>query len=219
MRVGCGSELHWTCALTLPSPHPTRDWVSSRPHLVVLAGPNGAGKSTAAPGLLRGRLGVAEFVNADVIARGLSAFAPEHAAIDAGRVMLRRLQQNVDQQRTFAFETTLASRSFAPRIASWIRAGYVFHLVFLWVQSADFAVARVRDRVSMGGHDVPEETIRRRYTRGLANFFGLYRPLATTWRLYNNAGPTPQLVARGTPTRTSIHDDALWRHIKGTHRG
>ena len=95
----------------------------------------------------------------------------------------------------------------------------MFHLVFLWVQSADFAVARVRDRVSMGGHDVPEETIRRRYTRGLANFFGLYRPLATTWRLYNNAGPAPQLTARGTPSRTSIHDDALWRQINGILHG
>jgi predicted ABC-type ATPase len=102
-----------------------------RPHVVVLAGPNGAGKSTAAPALLRGRLGVTEFVNADTIARGLSAFSPEHAAIEAGRIMLARLRQLASQQRDFAFETTLASRTFAPRLVEWMQEGYAFYLVYL----------------------------------------------------------------------------------------
>jgi predicted ABC-type ATPase len=121
----------------------------------------------AAPALLRGQLRVDEFVNADTIAQGLSAFAPDTAAIDAGRVMLRRLQQLAGQHRSFAFETTLASRTFAPRITSWLQSGYTFHLVFLWLPSAELALARVRERVRLGGHDVPIDTIRRRYLRGL----------------------------------------------------
>jgi predicted ABC-type ATPase len=186
-----------------------------RPHVVVLAGANGAGKSTTAPVLLRGKLGVAEFVNADTIARGLSAFAPERAAIDAGRVMLRRLEQLAAQRHDFAFETTLASRTFAPRIARWMEAGYAFHLVFLWLPNAEFALARIRERVQLGGHDVPEDTVRRRYRRGLENFFALYQPLATTWRFYDNAHAQPRLVARGDRTgRIVVLDGTLWPRIR-----
>lgn len=112
-----------------------------RPHLVVLAGPNGAGKSTAAPAVLRGQLGVLEFVNADTIAQGLSAFLPERAAIEAGRIMLTRLRQLTSHGHSFAFETTLASCTFAPQITDWVQRGYVFHLIFLWLPSAKFAVA------------------------------------------------------------------------------
>ena len=195
--------------------------MSSRPHVVVLAGPNGAGKSTTAPVLLRGKLGVDEFVNADTIARGLSAFAPEGVAIDAGRVMLRRLEQIAAQHRNFAFETTLASRTFAPRIARWMRTGYAFHLVFLWLPNAELALARVRERVLLGGHDVPEATIRRRYARGLINFFALYQPVATTWRLYDNSRARPRLVARGDGTgRRVVSDAGLWAQIaEGRHEG
>jgi predicted ABC-type ATPase len=191
--------------VSFPSPSPT---------VVVLAGPNGAGKSTSAPTLLRGQLRVDEFVNADTIARGLSAFAPDSAAIDAGRVMLRRLQQLAGQRRSFAFETTLASRSFAPRITSWIEGGYSFHLVFLWLPSAELALARVRERVRLGGHDVPADTIRRRYVRGVRNFFALYQPLATTWRFYDNANARPRLIARGSRNQpTKIADTACWTKI------
>jgi predicted ABC-type ATPase len=194
--------------------------VSRRPHVVVLAGPNGAGKSTTAPVLLRGKLGVDEFVNADTIARGLSAFAPEGAAIDAGRVMLRRLEQLATHRRDFAFETTLASRTFAPRIARWMESGYAFHLVFLWLPNAEVALARVRERVRLGGHDVPEVTVRRRYARGLANFFALYQPVATTWRLYDNSRARPRLVARSDRTGRSVVSDAgLWARIAEVPHG
>jgi predicted ABC-type ATPase len=186
-----------------------------RPHIVVLAGPNGAGKSTAAPALLRGRLGVTEFVNADTIAHGLSAFSPEHAAIDAGRIMLARLRHLAAQRRNFAFETTLASRTFVPRLVEWIQGGYAFHLMYLWLPNADFALARVRERVRIGGHDVQEETVRRRYRRGLVNFFTLYQSLATTWRFYDNSGDHPRLVARGEGTqRIAIVDGEVWSRIK-----
>jgi predicted ABC-type ATPase len=185
-----------------------------RPHVVVLAGPNGAGKSTAAPTLLKGRLGVTEFVNADTIAQGLSAFSSDQAAFEAGRVMLARLRSLATQRRSFAFETTLASRTFAPRLTEWIDSGYVCHLIYFWLPSADFALARVRERVQLGGHDVPAETVRRRYTRGLANLFTLYMPLATTWRCYDNSGRRSRLIAHGKgKTHLVTIDDTLWQHI------
>lgn len=194
--------------------------MNRRPHVVVLAGPNGAGKSTTAPVLLRGKLGVDEFVNADTIARGLSAFAPEGVAIDAGRVMLRRLEQLAAQQRDFAFETTLASRTFAPRIVRWMQTGYAFHLVLLWLPNAEFALARVRERVRLGGHDVPEVTVRRRYARGLINFFALYQSVATTWRFYDNSRARPRLVARGDRSGRSVVSDAeLWARITEVQHG
>src|SRR5271165_5408705 len=140
---------------------------SNNPHLIVLAGPNGAGKSTAAPVLLTEAFKVSEFVNADVIARGLSAFKPEKAAIQAGRIMLARLHQLADERADFAFETTLASRSFVPWISKLIESGYAFHLVYIWIPSPDMAIERVSGRVKHGGHSVPDETIRRRYLGGL----------------------------------------------------
>jgi len=114
------------------------------PHVIVIAGPNGAGKSTTAPAILKGTLGVTEFVNADTIAAGLSAFNPEKAAFQAGR-------------EDFAFETTLASKTFAHWIQNLKLSGYTFHLFYLWLPSPDFAIARVAERVRMGGHCVPEE--------------------------------------------------------------
>ena len=137
------------------------------PNIVILAGPNGAGKSTAAPTLLHGTLGVTEFVDADIIARGLSAFNVESVAMAAGRVMLARLRELARQRVTFAFETTLASRSFAPWLADLKDAGYAVDLMFLWLPSADFAIQRVADRVRRGGHTVAPETIRRKYRSGL----------------------------------------------------
>jgi predicted ABC-type ATPase len=121
-----------------------------RPSVVILAGPNGAGKSTAAPALLQGALAVNEFVNADVIARGLSAFDPDAAALAAGRVMLTRLRELAAQRTSFAFETTLASRTFAPWLRDLAASGYDVHLFFLWLSSADLAIARVADRVRNG---------------------------------------------------------------------
>lgn len=188
-----------------------------KPHVIIIAGPNGAGKSTTAPMLLKGTLGVTEFVNADVIAQGLSAFQPESAAFHAGRVMLERLHYLAKERVNFAFETTLASRSFAPWIEKLKQSGYTFHLVFLWLPNADFAVARVAERVRLGGHDVPEETIRRRYNKGIENFFRLYRPLADSWRMYDNSEPSwPRIFADGREeTNETIYDSKTWSLIRG----
>ena len=189
---------------------------NEHPTMIVLAGPNGSGKTTAAPRLLPSVLGVVEFVNADTIAQGLAAFGPELVALEAGAIMLSRLRQLADQRRTFAFETTLAGRSLAPWLSRLVRDGYDFHLVFLWLPSADLAIARVADRVRMGGHNVSEETIRRRYEAGLRNFFRLYMPLATKWRVYDNShGERSRLIAEGTEsTAQHIVDTSLWEQLK-----
>jgi predicted ABC-type ATPase len=186
--------------------------------VVVVAGPNGAGKSTTASALLRDTLAVTEFVNADVIAEGLSAFHPESSALSAGRIMLLRMRELAEKRADFAFETTLATRSFAPWLASLTNTGYLVHVVFLWLSSPELAVLRVRERVRAGGHDVPEETIRRRYYRGLRNFFELYRPLAAGWYLYDNSTPVgPRLIARGGHDATEeILDEACWKVARGS---
>ncbi|GAX59862.1 hypothetical protein SCALIN_C04_0350 [Candidatus Scalindua japonica] len=187
-----------------------------RPHVIVIGGPNGAGKSTTAPALLKGTLGVTEFVNADTIAEGLSAFYPEGAAFHAGRVMLERIHILAKEYRHFAFETTLASRTFAPWLEELRKKGYVCHLVFLWLPSEEFAIARVAERVRMGGHNVPEEIIRRRYTKGMRNFFGLYTPLADTWRVYDNSFQSgPVLIARGGENiKENIYNLDLWNVMR-----
>jgi predicted ABC-type ATPase len=187
-----------------------------RPSVVILAGPNGAGKSTAAPALLQGALAVNEFVNADVIARGLSAFDPDAAALAAGRVMLTRLRELAAQRTSFAFETTLASRTFAPWLRDLAASGYDVHLFFLWLSSADLAIARVADRVRNGGHQVPAEVVRRRYSAGIRNFFRLYQPLSTSWAVYNSSGPQPALVAEGLASQPlGVYDKDVWAAITG----
>jgi predicted ABC-type ATPase len=187
-----------------------------RPHLIVLAGPNGAGKTTVSAELLRGALGVHEFVNADTIARGLSEFKPEGAAIEAALVMLTRLRRLTTHRLDVAFETTLASRSFAPWIRGLKASGYDFHLFFISLPTPEIAIERVSSRVQRGGHSVPDETIRRRFEAGLRNFFELYRPLATTWRFYDNehsSGLRP--IARGGAGKTEIVADLeMWGRIE-----
>ncbi len=194
--------------------------MSARPHVFVIAGPNGAGKSTAAPGLLRDLLGVAEYVNADLIAQGLSGFDTEAVAFQAGRVMLVRLKQLTAQRRNFAFETTLATRSYRPWLATLQADGYAVDLVFLWLPGPEMAVARVAERVRSGGHNVPEAVVRRRYRRGMENFFRLYRPSADQWWLLDNSGPEgPSLIAcgaRGAPD--DVSDSAAWTKLTGEFR-
>jgi predicted ABC-type ATPase len=188
----------------------------STPQVIVIAGPNGAGKTTLAPFLLRDKLGVLEYVNVDPIALGLSGFDPGSVAFEAGRVMLKRLHDLAGQRRTFAFETTLAARSYAHWIETLRRNGFEFSLVFLWLRSADLAVQRVRERVHAGGHDVAEESIRRRYGRGLKNFWQVYRPLADRWAVYDNSRSSlPIMVAQGTRTGLdTVLDSDSWSEFR-----
>ena len=185
------------------------------PKIVIVSGPNGAGKSTSAPTLLKGPFAVDEFINADVIAKGISAFSPEKAAIPAGRVMLKRLRDLVKQQTSFAFETTLASRSFAQWLAKASQSGYQIGLLFLYLPSVELAVARVQERVMLGGHNVPEPDIRRRYEAGLRNFFKIYRPLCNYWRFYDNSNEyDPKLLASGENSHENSANEAKWAKIK-----
>lgn len=191
------------------------------PQVVVIAGPNGAGKTTASEAIIARALGVGEFVNADTIARGLSGFSPEAAAVQAGRIMLARLQELAESGQNFAFETTLASRSFARIIAAWKTRGYEFELVFVWLPNAAMAMDRVRGRVARGGHDIPPDVIRRRYERGLSNFFNLYLPIADRWTLLDNSAPgSPRLIAEKWPDgEIRITRSVQWESIRGRHMG
>lgn len=191
------------------------------PSVVVLAGPNGAGKSTVAPRLLKDALKVEEFVNADTLAGGLSAFHPDRVAFEAAALMLRRIRELAGQRTSFAFETTLAGRTLAPWLRKLASDGHRIHILFLWLSSPDLAVARVARRVSFGGHDVPERTIRRRYTRGLVNFFNIYQSLATRWHVYDNSIPNgPQLIARGHGSATNhVSDAVIWQRMRQDAQG
>lgn len=188
----------------------------SKPKVVVLAGPNGAGKTTASRWVLQGPMSVPHFVNADTIARGLSGFAPESVAEEAGRIMLTRLNALGDSSVDFSFETTLASRSHAARIRHLRDKGYDCFICFFYLDSADLAVSRVATRVRQGGHNVSVADIRSRYESGLENFFSLYMKLMTGWRVYDNSksGPSRLIAAGSGIVVESITDNVAWKNIR-----
>lgn len=165
--------------------------------ILIIAGPNGAGKTTFAEEFLPQEAACPNFVNADLIAAGLSPFAPEVAAVKAGRLMLEEIAHHVRQGHSFAFETTLSGRSYAQRISQWRQAGYHVKLFFLRLVSVELAVQRVQQRVLAGGHDVAEPVIRRRFDAGWRHFNGLYKPLVNEWALYDNSGAVPNLLDEG----------------------
>lgn len=165
--------------------------------VVIIAGPNGAGKTTFAREFLPHEANCPDFINADLIAAGLSPFNPDAAAIRAGKLMLEEIGQRVAQRRSFAFETTLSGRGYAHKIREWQALGYHVKLIFLSLPNADMAVARVTARVIQGGHNVPEETIRRRFKAGLENMDVIYKPLVNAWMHYDNSGSKLKILAWG----------------------
>lgn len=162
--------------------------------VIIIAGPNGAGKTTFAREFLPNEAACPVFVNADLIAAGLAPFAPETAAVQAGRLMLAELERHFRAGESFALETTLSGRAYLRHIRQWQQAGYRVELIFLQLNNTDEAVARVQQRVRQGGHDIPEAVIRRRFSAGLTNFHQHYAPAVDAWALYNNAGEAPVLV-------------------------
>lgn len=166
----------------------------SEKKIVIIAGPNGAGKTTFAQEFLPNEAGCPIFINADLIAAGLSPFQPDIAAVKAGRLMLEEIKEYFRHGESFAFETTLAGRSYARMIPRWQAEGYHVKLFFLTLPSAEMANARVVERVRQGGHNVPEQVIRRRFVSGRNNFDLLYREKVDSWVLYDNAGDEPQLI-------------------------
>lgn len=198
-----GQVRPWAASLVL---------VGAPPKVLILAGPNGAGKTTFAREFLVHEAACPRFFNADLIAEGLSPFAPERAAVRAGRIMLGLIDDAVGRRESFAFETNLAGRNFARAIPRWREAGYVVTLIFLSLPSAELAVSRVAERTRHGGHAVPEATIRRRFTAGLENLHGVYKGIVDAWALFDTGGSRPVLVSSGSeatraPTNAGMEDD------------
>jgi predicted ABC-type ATPase len=162
--------------------------------IIIIAGPNGAGKTTFAKAFLPGEAQCPRFINADLIAAGLSPFAPEVAAIKAGRLMLREISSCTARGESFAFETTLAGLTYLRHIKDWRTQAYHVSLFFLSLPSVDIAIARVAERVRQGGHDIAESVIRRRFTVGRRNFEQHYRDAVDAWALYDNSGDEPVLI-------------------------
>jgi predicted ABC-type ATPase len=165
--------------------------------IVIIAGPNGAGKTTFAREFLPNEAGCPIFINADLIAAGLSPFAPELAAMKAGRLMLEAIAEHVAKGESFAFETTLSGLTYARMIPHWRQAGYVVKLIFLSLPDAEMSLTRVASRVSQGGHNVPEAVVRRRFAAGIEHFHSRYKSLVDFWQLYGNASTPPVLIAEG----------------------
>ena len=165
--------------------------------ILIVAGPNGAGKTTFAREFLLNEANCPTFLNADYMAAGLNPFRPDLAAFRAGKMLLEMVDECVRRGESFAVETTLSGRGYARKIPRWREEGYRVTICFLALQSPEIAVARVRDRVMRGGHDIPAETVHRRFHRGRHNFDAIYRHLVDEWVMYDNTGQTPVLLAQG----------------------
>ena len=170
--------------------------VADRPRCIIIAGPNGAGKTTFARQFLSEEEGILHFVNADLIATGLSPLHPELAARAAGRLLLSEVERLMRKGESFALESTLSGRTYVDLLHRLKVIGYRIEMVFLRLESAELAIKRLAHRVKHGGHHVPEADVRRRYERGWPNFASLYRPLADAWAVYENSGPVPILSER-----------------------
>lgn len=167
------------------------------PRAFIVAGPNGAGKTTFAREFLASEAECPIFLNADLIAAGLSPLRPEAANMKAMRLMAEQMRACVAARQDFAVESTLAGRTYVGLIREWHAVGYRVRIIYLWLDSVELAIDRVRYRVAEGGHNVPEDVIRRRFSQGWANFNELYRPLADTWQVYDCSGSRPRLMEEG----------------------
>lgn len=166
------------------------------PRCIVIAGPNGAGKTTFAREFLPKDAAVMHFVNADLIAGGLSPLRPAVAAIAGARLLLQEVERLAASKVDFAFESTLSGRGHRARLLAWRQAGYEVQIVFLKLESPQLALRRIAARVRQGGHDVPRGDVMRRFHRSWHNFVSVYRPLADTWAVYDNSTEHPQLLER-----------------------
>jgi len=180
----------------------------------IIAGSNGSGKTTFAKLFLPDYVKCPNFINADLIAQGLSPFEPKNVAIKAGKLVLEQISEYSERGIDFAFETTLSGQSHINLFKKLKAKGYSLHLFFLWLPSPELAILRVKDRVSEGGHNVSAEDVRRRFFRGIENLFELYIPLLDSWMLFDNSGIKPELIVKRNGDSEEIANEKLFHEIK-----
>jgi predicted ABC-type ATPase len=184
-------------------------------NLYIISGCNGAGKTTASYTVLPDILHCKEFVNADEIARGLSPFNPNSVAIEAGRLMLKRIEYLLERNESFSVETTLATKSYINLVRRAQKKGYKVSVLFFWLNSPDLALLRVAERVAKGGHDIPEMIVRRRYVAGIRNLFSLFMSEVDYWGIYDNSEfPRRQVACGGKNAETIIIEERLFKTIQ-----
>jgi len=182
-------------------------------HAYIIAGPNGAGKTTFVREFLPKYATCREFLNADLMAVGLSPFDPNSAAIAAGRLLLARMRELIRQGKDFGFETTLAGKTYLPILRNMKDQGYRLHLFFLWLPNVDLAIGRVAHRVEQGGHNIPESVIRRRFDVGPGNLLTSYLPLFDTWLLFDSSTMNPRKIAGFSDGKTKVLDAETFDRI------
>ena len=183
-------------------------------NLYIISGCNGAGKTTASYTVLPEVLDCKEFVNADEIARGLSPFNPESVVIEAGRLMLQRIEDLLSKDESFSIETTLATKSYINLVRRAQEKGYTVRLLFFWLNSPDLALQRIAERVAKGGHNIPEPIVRRRYVTGISNLFRLFMNEVDSWEIYDNSKyPAIQIARGGKDDETSIIVESTYKTI------
>ena len=187
--------------------------MEKQPKIYVIAGPNGSGKTTFATEFLPKYADCPTFINADTIARGLSGFSPDAVALKAGRILLEQIEIYASKRIDFAFETTLSGLNYLSRLKALKKKGYTAPLFFLWIPDVGLSLARVASRVKMGGHDIAEKVVRRRFHRGIKNFFKHCRPLFESWMLFDNAGSMPRLIVEEKSAKTKILDQECYNKI------
>jgi predicted ABC-type ATPase len=190
-------------------------WLMDSKRLYIISGCNGAGKTTASFNILPEILSCKEFVNADEIARGISPFQPEKVAVEAGRLMLNRISELMEDGEDFAFETTLSTRSYKNRIVDAQRTGYFVTLIYYWLETPQLAEKRVELRVKEGGHNIPKDVINRRYIKGIQNLFNIYIPVCDYTLIFDNSRPEPVLVYElEKGAKEIMHDPKRLTNIK-----
>jgi predicted ABC-type ATPase len=182
--------------------------------IYIISGCNGAGKTTASYTILPEILNCKEFVNADNIALGLSPFQPEKVAFEAGRIMLERIEYLLENNETFAIETTLATKIYKYKLLKAIENGYDVKLLFFWLPTVEMAINRVAIRVSEGGHNIPIDVIQRRYSRGIENLFKIYLPLCNEWAVFDNSDGEPLMIAQGIKSKIDVIEKENWNFFK-----
>jgi predicted ABC-type ATPase len=185
----------------------------SNRNVYIIAGPNGSGKTTFAVKFLPEYVKCPHFINADLIASGLSPFSPASAAIKAGKLVLEQIHHYANQGVNFAFETTLSGKLYLNLFRSLKEKGYKIHIFFLWIPGANLAISRIKNRVEQGGHDVPIQDVIRRFNRSISNFFALYRSLVGSWMLFDNTGINPILIAQRKNSKIKIIDEYTYKKI------